>query len=189
MRGILCCSLIFVLCAAPAFTGSNARAAEATIENIIITNSDKDLLVYFLVRGSFTEDMRRAILKGVPTTFRYRVELYKKISFYPDKKISSVTINRTIKYDTLRNDFTLEMGVGDGPPVTVKEFFKARELLTEVNALKLAKLDQLEPDRTYYVRIKAELNKVRLPFYLHYVFFFVSLWDFETDWHVVYFTY
>lgn len=35
----------------------------------------------------------------------------------------------------------------------------------------------------------AELNKIRLPFHLHYVFFFLSLWDFETDWHTIKFTY
>jgi len=31
----------------------------------------------------------------------------------------------------------------------------------------------------------AELDKIRLPLYLHYVFFFLSLWDFETDWYAV----
>ena len=35
----------------------------------------------------------------------------------------------------------------------------------------------------------AELNKIQLPLYLHYVFFFLSLWDFETDWHSVDFRY
>jgi hypothetical protein len=31
--------------------------------------------------------------------------------------------------------------------------------------------------------IKAKLDKVRLPLGMEYVFFFVSLWDFETDWY------
>jgi hypothetical protein len=35
----------------------------------------------------------------------------------------------------------------------------------------------------------AQLDKIRLPFYLHYVLFFVSLWDFETDWYAVDFRY
>jgi hypothetical protein len=34
------------------------------------------------------------------------------------------------------------------------------------------------------LRIKAELDPVRLPLHLEYLFFFVSLWDFETDWHI-----
>jgi len=36
---------------------------------------------------------------------------------------------------------------------------------------------------------KAELNKLTLPFHLHYVLFFVSLWDFETDWYTIDFVY
>ncbi len=40
----------------------------------------------------------------------------------------------------------------------------------------------------YELAIKAELSKVELPLFFRYIFFFVSLWDFETDWQVVTFT-
>jgi len=35
-----------------------------------------------------------------------------------------------------------------------------------------------------YLRIKAALDPVRLPLHSEYLFFFVSLWDFKTDWHI-----
>jgi hypothetical protein len=41
----------------------------------------------------------------------------------------------------------------------------------------------LKQNEYYYVRIKAKLDKVRLPLHMEVVFFFVSLWDFETDWY------
>jgi hypothetical protein len=41
----------------------------------------------------------------------------------------------------------------------------------------------LKPGAPAYFQIKAELDPVRLPLHLEYLFFFVSLWDFETDWH------
>jgi hypothetical protein len=44
-------------------------------------------------------------------------------------------------------------------------------------------LNKLERNRRYCVRVKARLDKVRLPLRMEYVFFFVSLWDFETDWY------
>ena len=31
--------------------------------------------------------------------------------------------------------------------------------------------------------MKAKLDKARLPLRMEYLFFFVSLWDFETDWY------
>ena len=38
-------------------------------------------------------------------------------------------------------------------------------------------------NKTYYILIKAKLERVKLPFSMEYLFFFVSLWDFETDWY------
>ena len=47
----------------------------------------------------------------------------------------------------------------------------------------MAHLKALKRNEYYYVQIKAKLDKVRLPLHMEYVFFFVSLWDFETDWY------
>ena len=47
-------------------------------------------------------------------------------------------------------------------------------------------ISEIFPDQ---IRAKAELSKLTLPFFLHYVFFFVSLWDFETDWYTIDFIY
>jgi len=178
---LLCLTLI--LC-----TGRPAQANKATIEDIILTMTSDDLLLYCTVKNCFTEEMNRAILKGVPTTFTFHIQLHKKIRFFFDKKLADMKINHTIKYNALKNEFALSLDGNPGTSTTVKEFFKAKSLLTEVNGLKLVSLDDIERGKKYRVRIKAALNKVRLPFYLHYVLFFVSLWDFETDWHQVLFT-
>ena len=61
--------------------------------------------------------------------------------------------------------------------------------MTEIRNIEVIPLKKLEPGARYQLRVKAELEKVRLPLYLHYVLFFVSLWDFETDWYTVDFTY
>ena len=170
-------------------TGAAGWSAEASIEDIIITNDADFLLLYCTVQGSFSEDLNRAILKGVPTTFTYRIELLQKRSFLLDKKLASFTLNRTVKYDAVKTDFTVTYENESDSVFTVNEFFKAKALMSEINGLKLIRLSELEKDRTYYVRVKAELNKVRLPLYLHYVLYFVTLWDFETDWQEYFFTY
>ena len=61
--------------------------------------------------------------------------------------------------------------------------------MTEIKGLKIASLKELEKGQTYSVITRAQLNKVTLPLKLHYVLFFVSLWDFETDWYSVEFIY
>ena len=45
----------------------------------------------------------------------------------------------------------------------------------------------LRKDQEYYLKVKAELSKVRLPLFFRYILFWVSLWDFETDWETVQF--
>jgi hypothetical protein len=35
----------------------------------------------------------------------------------------------------------------------------------------------------YKLGLKAELDTIKLPFFLDYILFFVKLWDFETDWY------
>jgi len=62
-------------------------------------------------------------------------------------------------------------------------------MMADVSNVQVIPLENLERNSQYLLRIKAELNKVKLPLYLHYVLFFVSLWDFQTDWHVVEFIY
>jgi hypothetical protein len=61
--------------------------------------------------------------------------------------------------------------------------------MTEIHSLKIIPLSELEKGRQYQLRVKAEFSKKTLPFYLHYVLFFVSLWDFETDWYALDFIY
>ncbi|MGA8181415.1 MAG: DUF4390 domain-containing protein, partial [Desulfobacterales bacterium] len=75
-----------------------------------------------------------------------------------------------------------------GPQMT-QSFDEAQKLMTEIDSLKIVPLKQLEKGGHYQLRAKAELSKVTLPFYLHYVLFFVSLWDFETDLYTVDFIY
>ncbi len=61
--------------------------------------------------------------------------------------------------------------------------------MAEVKNIHVVPLSELRARSKYQLRVKAELEKVQLPLYLHYVLFFVSLWDFETDWYTVDFRY
>jgi hypothetical protein len=164
-------------------------AKQAQITDIIVTNNQEQLLVYFNTKGCFTPEMNKAILSGIPTTFTFLLEIYKPRSFWPNKKLSAVRLHHTIKYDSLREEFNLTLSERGNQTFPVKEFSRAQEIMADVSNIQLIPLKQLERNSQYQLRIKAELNKVTLPLYLHYILFFVSLWDFETDWYVVEFNY
>lgn len=164
-------------------------AQEAKLTNIIVTNTRDDLLLYLNVEGAFRAKMKDAILSGVPTTFSFFIGLYQNRNFWIDKKISDITITHTIKYNNIKKEFSVKRSWENDEVKVTQSFREAQKLMTEIDSLKILPLYKLEKGMQYQIRAKAELSKLTLPFYLHYVLFFVSLWDFETDWYTIDFIY
>lgn len=179
--------LVAVLSLRPAGPAWGARFEEMRISNL-----GEDLVVYLKVRGAFKDEMKEAVMSGVKTTFFFLITLRKIRDFLPDKTIANITLTHTLKYYSLRNEFIVHRswekdGAGGGE--TVKNFEEARRRMSEIENIALIPLNMLKSGERYQLRAKAEMGKVTLPFYLHYVLFFVSMWDFETDWYTIDFTY
>ena len=133
--------------------------------------------------------MEEAILNGIPTTFAIQIKLYRSRALWPDASIADLELEHTIKYDSLKNEFRVTRSEDNFSESVFKEFDDAKKAMTEIKNIRIVALQDLVKRGKYQLRVKAELEKVRLPLYLHYVLFFVSLWDFETDWYTVDFTY
>ena len=171
------------------FSPSKSFCEEAEIKDVIVTNTHKDLLVYFSVNGCFTKKIDEAILNGIPTTFTFLIKLYLPRRFWFDKAISSVIVKHTITYDNLKDEFKVTLHSKEKKESVLKDLFKAKNMMSEVDEVVVAPMSSLEKKNKYYLKIKAELDTIKLPFFLDYVLFFVSLWDFETPWHREFFTY
>jgi hypothetical protein len=165
------------------------RGAEATLSDIIVTNTREDLLAFFEIKGCFTREMDEAILNGIPTTFTILVKLSRARLFWIDESLSGEEIEHSIKHDSFRNEFQVRRTEDGGKVLVFKDFPAAKKAMSEIKGIKVAPLQKLVKGGKYQLRVKAELQKVRLPLNLHYVLFFLSLWDFETDWYTVDFTY
>lgn len=164
-------------------------AKEASLSDIIVTNTRDHLLVYFGVKNCFTEEMEKAIMSGIPTKFTFIIKLYEVRSAWFDRKVADIKLTHKVEYNSLKNTFNLLLPEQNSKKVTTKDADEANKLMAEVVALKVARLDKLKRGSYYQLRMKAELDKIELPFYLNYVFFFLSLWNFETDWYSVAFRY
>lgn len=179
---------LVVLLAMPLFQPC-AAAQEAKLTHVIVTNTRDHLLLYLNVEGAFREEIVQAVMSGVPVSFSFYLELNKNRDFWPDKTLVSTKFTHTIKYNNLKKEFIVERSWETGEPTRTQSFADAKKLMAEVDSFKVVLLDQLEKGRQYQLLAKAELSRKTLPFYLHYVLFFVSLWDFETDWYAVDFIY
>ena len=166
---------------------NTAFADEARLTNIIVTNTRDDLLVFFNVEEAFNDKIKKAVLKGVPATFSFYITLYQARNMWFDNKIADIKIAHTIKYNSLKKEFVVTRSWEKDKPFVAQSFEEAKELMTEIDNLKIIPLDDLQKGSHYQIRAKAELGKLTLPFYLHYILF--SLWDVETDWYTIDFIY
>ena len=180
----------FILAAiiiASLFCGEIAISQEASIEGLTVALNGQ-MEVSFSVINCCTEKMEEAIQSGVPTTLTFRVKVYRVRSFWPDKKMASLRFKHSIKYDNITKEYQFHFEESNHR-LSVKDFKKAKEIMAKVNGAKLLPTNRLEKGRKYYLDVKAEIDPVRLPFGLQYIFFFLSFWDVETDWVRYEFTY
>jgi len=173
-----------------------AFAQGVRIDNVIVTNTPQAVMVSFEVKDAFTKDIEEAIKSGIPTTFTFFVELYKKRELWFDERIVSLQFRHTVKYDTLKEEY--EVYLEENQPsngVRIKEISKVKDMMVKIRGIgdtsggiPVIPHLALEKGGRYQLRMKAELDTINLPFPLNYMLFFVSFWDFETDWHVEEFT-
>ena len=168
---------------------SFAYAEDAQLNNIIVTNTRDDLLLYLTAKEAFPLKIDKAIHTGVPTTFTFYINLYRVRGLWMDKKIANIKLAHKIKYNTLKNEYVVTRSWEGDRPLTTKSIEEAKAVMAEVDSLAVIPLKRLEKGQQYQIQAKAELSKKTLPFYLHYILFFVSFWDLETDWYTIDFIY
>ena len=157
--------------------------------DIIVTTSDTHLLFFGELKNSMTPVMIEGLHSGIPLIFSFFVELERVQSNWPDKEITSIEFKHSLSYDTLKQLYTIKTEEISKKNHTVKTLAEALPLINEINGLKIVTLEELEPDQTYRLRVKADLHKKTLPFSLRTVVPFVSYWDLKTDWHSIEFMY
>ncbi len=176
--------ILLLVCVALSGAPSPCAAArnQAEIGEIHIGQEKKNLEVSFRISNCFTADMEEAVLSGVETTFKILLVLEKPGFPLFQQKLVDVVLDHTIKYDRINNEFQVTRSQNQ-EVLTTTDFEEAKKWMSEVNELPLIPMWRLEKGTEYRLRVKAELSKVHLPLFFRYIFYFVSLWDFETAWH------
>ena len=159
-------------------------AKEFSIKDIVVRGDINEVRVSSVLTGELGDDILEPIKSGIPITFTYHVELYKQRSLYPDKKISSRVIKKTVDYDNLKKEYKLTQGIGKNiKDSTSKDINEAKKWLTELDNVAIANSHQLKYETTYFLKVKAELKSIKFIFPLNYILFFFSYFDKDTDWH------
>jgi len=162
---------------------------EVGFTELFVTNSETHLLLFGVVTNAFSEEMTSGLKSGVPVDFSFFVELLLKDPGKGEKMVAEMRFRHTLAYDTLKDSYRVELEEFNNRIVPFRDLTAAENAMSEVNGAKIIELSQLAPNRTYQLRIRADLFKQTLPLSLHHIVPFLSWWDRETDWHTLEFNY
>jgi hypothetical protein len=150
-RTLLLISALALVAATPVFaqTGNSLRIVPLVREDRV--------LVSFDLQDGFTDEVRAAIKSGLKTTFTYDIDLRLDVPGWVDRTIGTSTIGASVEYDNLTRRYAVSRVVDghvDDTKVTEDERV-AREYLTSLAHAPLFRTSVLEPNRDYYIRIRA----------------------------------
>jgi Domain of unknown function (DUF4390) len=138
--------------------GTTAHAADP-FRVIPLIREDKVLLSFDLSDG-FTDEVRDAIKSGLQTTITYTVELRAQAPLWMDRVIASAVLSTSVHFDNLTRRHTVVRtldGRVEDTRVTEDDGV-VKQLMTTVDRIALFRTSLLEPNREYYVRIRAQVR-------------------------------
>lgn len=140
---------VLLLLAQPLFAQSTLRIVPLVRDDLV--------LVSFDLRDGYTDEVRAAIRSGLRTTFTYDVELRLDVPGWVDRTMGAATLTVSVEYDNLKRLYTM-VRVLDGhteDTLVTEEEPVVRTWLTSSQRLRLFRTSILEPNREYYVRVRA----------------------------------
>ena len=180
-----CALLVSVLL----FVSPAAAAQTAAINNITVSNTNDDLLLYASLQGAFTEGVKQAVLSGTTTSVVFIILLKQVRSLWFDDKIADINVVHSIAYDKVKKEFVVRRSWRNSEPEITPSFEEAQMLVSRIESLKIIPLSRIAKGSQYQLQIKAVASRKTLPLGLNTVLFFMSFWDVSTDWYIIDFTY
>lgn len=178
LLSFLCFFTALFLISSPSF------AEGLSIQDIVLSGEKNAIALSSVLTGEIDEDLMEPIKSGIPVTFTYHVELYNKKTAWFDKKVREMTIKKSVDYDNLKNEYHLIQTVGKETKNSMsKNFNEVMIWMRRLDKIKIATYDELEYEKKYFIRVKADLKSIKFIFPLNYVLFFFSIFDEDTSWH------
>jgi len=175
---LFCVGLFLLIC----FNATQALG-EPEVANLQVQTDDHLVFIDATLLDAFTERIQEAIESGVPMSFKFEIELVRKVSFFADEIISFNHLTHTLHYDTLKKVYQFSSdGKNVHRNIMTKDMTQGQNLMLTLKHIPIAPLYKLDPAEKYYVRVKAELEADGLWFPFNYILFFVPFNEFETPW-------
>ncbi|MCK5540352.1 MAG: DUF4390 domain-containing protein, partial [Deltaproteobacteria bacterium] len=150
------------------------------LEDFVISSEKNRISFSLRVANPFDHEIKSLLLNGVSQKISLSIKVkVSRINLFLvkfNRKVKDITYTHKIKYDNLKKLFTVGRTTGTRT-IETTSYKEAVQMATKFEDITLLQGNQLERDRDYQVEVRTEIRKVRLPFHLEYLFFFLSAWD------------
>ena len=167
-----------------------ASDSDPFIRSIKLREGNGSVLLSADLEARLGDQIKEAVRGGVPLTIRYGIRLTRKGSILGEKMVRSEELIHTLQYNPVKKVYLFE-GIGYGEVLERRSRDEKEALLwmTRITDWPLYALDDLKRETRYKVRVMATLRSVELPSVLGYLFFFTTIFNKETGWKEVDFSY
>lgn len=173
---------LLLLCLLVPAQSSFGRRGEAYIDGVRLKRGPAgNLRVDFHVEGALDERILDTLDSGLPVRFTYWIRVVRQRDFRRDEVLVDRKRVRVLEKNNLTDRYRVIFD--DGEERELGGVASAVQVMSRVEGVRLFPLAELGQNQPLTLEIKAQLQKFRLPFRLHYIFAFVSYLDVETDWY------
>lgn len=119
---------------------------------------DGKVLVTFSLDGGMNDEMKAVVQSGLRTVFTYTVELKLKVPAWVDRTVATAVVSTSVDYDNLTRKHTISQARNGRveQSFVVEDPAQVAQMVTNFDRLPLFDTKLLEPNRDYYVLIRAD---------------------------------
>lgn len=150
--GRVAATLVLALLAGPP-----AASADLRIGDLDVFLNDHEVTIHFVLLGAVPPSFTEGIQSGIPTQYRYTVELWQYNRLWRDSLLIRKVIERQLDYNVVAKEFKVTTLRGEARQAYVtREMQDAQRVISEVRGVKLTPAAAVDPNEILYVRVLAE---------------------------------
>jgi hypothetical protein len=149
------CLAICLILASATFADAQTQAETLRVRPLV---RDGQVLVTFSLNGGLTDEMKAVVQSGLRTVFTYTVELKMKQAAWLDRTVATAVVSSSVDYDNLTRKTTVSQSRNGHveQSFVVEDPAAVAQMVTSFERLPLFDTKVLEPNRDYYVIVRAD---------------------------------
>jgi len=162
-------------------------ASNTLADGIYIRNANTSLTdnVYRLdaqIDYRLSKELLDALQNGVTLTLMVEVDIFRKQSYWLDSNLASLIQRYQLNYHALSQKFQLT-NLNSGRVTSHVDLEDAIHIMGNLSGIPILDQDILQPNTTYYARLRAGLDTAKLPTPLLLLSYFMPGWQLRSEWY------